>query len=328
MRPLDLLWTFLILAVIYIFLIRNTKYVIEGLDANNAADLCRQISSEADNIRAKAKGDAELAKNVIHAFSPLNAIIDAAKGGDNEIETELRNIMDTSISPEVKTQITNTCNNVASSIMSNVIDNTQCEYCKKNECPISNVTQENVSSSQQDCILNSIVTNLLKAQNDTNSQALAEAIQKSQGALSGDNTKSDNMCNIVNTNISPKSYLESINQCANQIDNDLKNELKGCAAVTNVIQRNQIQNLQACITSATTDTKLDIENKADVGSGSTSNQSSEGISQWASLGSFFSLCIGCIVCSLIVGFVSNTATERIAQNPEIIRSIGGMNEDI
>jgi hypothetical protein len=329
MEPLKLLYIFIILAAVYLLFSQKRSYqVIEGLEAPNAAELCREISSEADNITAGMNGAAKLIDACLGPFSPNNY-----KSGDNATEDKVRNIITSSINPETRTQITNDCNNLATSLQSNVIDNTACEYCKTNECSISNVTQENIKEAQQNCVLNSLVSTLMQTQNDIASQSLAEAVQKAQGLLSGDNTSSSENCNVVSTDMSPKSYLEILNRCANTSTGDQANTLRGCGSMTNIIQRNTVKDIQECVISNTASIDTKTSQKAETKSESKVDQSTEGFTVAASLGIGLSCCISCIVLSLVLGFVANTATDKAAavannviENPEVLQSLQSFRE--
>jgi len=330
MHPTNLIWTFLILVVLH-FLFFGKYRLIEGLegdnlDVSNAAEMCKTISTKAEEISAGFEGAQGLINAVLGPLSPANY-----KSGDNKSDNEVRNIITTSISPEVRTQITNECSNLATSMQSNVIDNTACEYCKTNECTISNITQENVFQAQQDCMLNSVATTLMKSQNDTNAQALAEAVQKAQGILSGDNKASTKNCNVVRTDISPKSYLDVINRCANSLEANQSNVLRGCGSMTNIIQKNMIEQLQECVVSNTTDQKVDTLNTTTTKTETKNNQTTEGIPAWASVASIFAVCIACVSLSLVFGFVANNATNKaaevISENPELLQSMGRMGDD-
>jgi hypothetical protein len=319
MELLNLVYTFIILAAVYFLFFR--KHVKEGFEAANAQEACNEISSKADEIAAAGKAASSVIDSVLGFLSPNNY-----KSGDNETKNRVTNVMNTAISPEIKTKIVNECQNLSTSLQSNVIDNTACEYCKSHECTISNITQENIKEAEQNCMLNSVVTTLMQTQNDIASQALAEAIQKSQGILSGDNSSSSNTCNVVNTEISPKSYLEVLNKCANTSSSDQNNTLKGCGSMTNIIQRNVLKDIQKCVITNTTTQTEDTSNKTTTKTDIKSNQTSEGLPAWASIASIFSICIASIVMSLVLGFVANTATEKaasvISEHPELLQSMG------
>jgi hypothetical protein len=323
MDPVKLVYTFVLLAVVYFVFTKFKASRIEAFEAANAQEACNEISSKADEITAAGKAASGVIDSVLAFLSPNNY-----KSGDNETNNRVTNVMNTAISPEVRTQINNECGNLSTSLQSNVIDNSKCKYCETNECTISNITQENIKKAEQSCMLNSVVTTLMKTQNDIASQSLAEAIQKSQGLMAGDNTSTSKTCNVVNTEISPKSYLEIINDCANTSTSNQTNELLGCGSMTNIIQRNVLEDIQKCVIKNTTNETVDTSNETTNKSESKIDQSTEGIPAWASLGSIIACCVAIVSVSLVLGFVANNATEKaaevtrtLAENPELLQSM-------
>ena len=241
-------------------------------DPGTAAEACRQISSEAQKITALAKGANNLVQTCMGIWNPKNYT-----SGDNEATTYMRNIINNNLSTEEQNCISNSCINSSTSVQKNIIDNTNCIYCNTHDCSISNVTQENTLTSDQNCTIQSGIEMLMSKTNSISAQALGQALQKAQGLLSGSNTVVSDNCNIVNTDMSSKKYLTQISKCVNNISNDQTNSLKGCATVSNVIQRNKAEQIQLCISKATTTSSDTTNNKSEAVSKSIFDQTTTGI---------------------------------------------------
>lgn len=304
--------------IIYVFIFAiSIVFLLSYLSPNHseqfeesAADACRKISSEADKIKAHWDGAATLAGQI----NPIALITNAIKGGDNKVDTETRNIIEENLSSDTRLNITNECSNASASMQSNVIDNTQCEYCQKNGCDVMNVVQQNVNESEQNCVLNSAVTSLMKQADNIKAQALAEAIQKSQGLASGSNSTSTRNCNIIKKDLSQKQYIDTINKCTNELASDQTNLLKNCGNATNVIQRNIIKKIQKCVSSSTTDSTIDQNSGTDLESNTKSDQTSTGIDPTAaSIASVICFCSCSLLCVIVLVLAS--------QNKDTVKDI-------
>lgn len=215
-----------------------------------AKDACNKISSRAEEIKADRGGVAGIIDSALSFFSPNNY-----KSGDNSSTDVMRNIINTNLSECDIMKIENSCRNTAASVQSNIIDNTKCPACSDieilkiypNICSVSNVTQENNSVISQTCTIQSAIETLLKKTSSIDSQALANVLQEATGVLSGSNTSSGENCDVINNDMSSKSYMEHRSECANEITVDQKNHLGACGPVTGVIQKNQYANLQTCL---------------------------------------------------------------------------------
>ena len=281
-----------VLLAIGLFLFKKSKSSVEHLE-ESGAEACRKISSEADKIKEQWDGAAKTAANVF----PWTAIANAIKGGDNTLDDETRNIINKTITSDMRTKIDQACANTSANMQSNVIDTTKCEYCNKFRCDISNVTQLNANDVVQDCTLTSAVTALMKQGSDTNAQALAQAIQKSQGLLSGDNAVTGDTCNVVNEDISASTYMETIARCANEATSNQSNILSNCGNATNVVQKNINKQIQDCIIGNVVEASTEQKTQTDTGSKIDSEQESTGVDMTVSL--IFSI-ISCLsVCSII-----------------------------
>lgn len=272
----------------------------------SAAEACRKISSKAEEIEAHYGGAANLLKNIPLAslFNPNNY-----RSGDNTSSDMGRNIINSTMTQEDITKINNECEQLASSIQTNTldIDFRGCDLCLLDPrlCSVSmtNVTQENISNAKQLCQLQTAIDILMQNKNSIDAHALAKTFQKAQDLLSGSNTSKKENCNIINSSMTSKSYLESISKCAQDIKNEQKNIINAkCAAsidLVNIVQRNKSEQLQDCIIGATVDKTLQAEQDIEVKAAAESEQTTQGVSILASAGSSIVSCI----CSVAVAFV-------------------------
>lgn len=286
------IFTFLVFVIIVWNFTLTTK---ESFGETSAAEACKTIASEADKIKAGFDGAAK----VIGQISPFALIANAIKGGENNVDSETRNIIEENMSSETRMNITNECKNSSATMQLNEIDTSQCKYCQEHGCDASNITQENNAEAEQKCILASAVTSLMKQSDNIKAQALAQAIQKSQGLSSGDNASKGKSCNVIKKDMSQKQYIEVINKCTNEITTNQTNSLKNCGPMTNIVQRNVSKQLQTCITDGTVDAKAEQDSSTDATAKSKSDQTSVGFDP--SQASLSSALVSCVCCLALAG---------------------------
>lgn len=296
----DMLVAVVIGVVILYFYLRASH---EGLEMNteSAAEACKKISSRAEEIEAHYGGAKGLLQNipVLSLFNPNNY-----KSGDNKTDDMGRNIINTDLSTEDITKINNDCSNMMGSVQINEINTENCPYCQTNGCPVTGVRQENTEKASQMCMLQSATEILMKKKNSIDAQALAQTLQKASGIMSGDNTANKQNCNIVNTDMSSKQYLEHLSNCANIMSSEQVNRIKSCGPVSDVIQRNLSEKLQDCIITSTSKAQTDIDVDAAVKAEAKTEQTTTGIDPLSSAASLSSSCI--VIIGLIgVAFVMN-----------------------
>lgn len=310
-----LIYIFIIISLVYYLISQRKTKMVETLDASNAAEMCKEISSEAENISAAMGGVSNILDSALAFLSPNNY-----KSGSNTANNMVRNILDTKIAPESRTRIENECNNAVASNQSNIVDQTQCKYCDTHNCAITNLQQVNDATVRQDCLINNAVVELMKVSSDIQAAATADLLQKASGPLTGDNKASNKNCNIVNKDISPKTYLDIITKCANAASIDQSNTFKGCGTATNVLQKNVMESLQECIIGNTVSKTSEIEDKTKIESKLKVEQSTELIG----LGSLLSICscsIVSIVSILMIGVLGLTGMDTAK---EMAKEQGGM----
>jgi hypothetical protein len=272
-------------------------------DGMNAQEACRSISSEADNIRARGKA----AGDFLGIFNPKNW------GTSNEVQSQIKNILQVDMSTDDITNIKNTCNNIFTGVQVNSIDTTQCPICQREKCNVTGVRQTNIMKSQQVCGANAIIDRLKKNGADFQSLAAIKAIQDAKGVAAG-NTSNTDICNYASVDMSSKSYMELMANCGNTAGQTQLNELKVCGDIIDVLQKNDFDAYQKCITGS------DITDKEQKSLTSTAvadanlNQEAEGTDLFGLFkifgdylemvvgGSILCTCISCCCC-LILAFL-------------------------
>jgi hypothetical protein len=240
----------------------------------SAKEACNKISSRADEIEAEYKGKGQILKNLPFAalFNPNNY-----KAGDNKTEDVMRNIINTNLSECEVQKIESDCKNSSSSVNVNLIDNSNCEYCKTNLCTISEITQENVAIINQSCTLQSAMESLSKKTDSLDAQALTKVLQKAQGVLSGENTFKKENCSFISTDLSTAKYLEDKKNCANNLQVDQKNSLLFCGNASKILQKNQFDAYQKCLQESSSFSDATFESDKKIKDDTSVDQTSTGI---------------------------------------------------
>jgi hypothetical protein len=300
----------------FLFNKKSVENLTDDFMPESAADACRKISSRAEEIEAQYNGIAEIAKNVPFAslFNPNNY-----RAGDTSSNDTMRNIVNSVMTQEDITKISNECAPIATSVQRNVIDIdlSNCKYCETNPCVVTmtNVTQENIDIVTQTCMIQTAVDILLQNTKSIDAQALAQTLQKTQDLLSGKADSTKENCNVINTNMATSSYLETKAKCAFESMTDQENKIDaGCAAyidIANVIQRNKAEKLQECIIGATVDKDLLAKEEAKVTAKAESEQTSKGLDPLVFAGSSSVSCVLFIVVGVVAYLYRGVAEKAI-----------------
>lgn len=282
-----------------------------------AKEACNRISSKAEEIEATYGGTANILKNLpIYAlFNPNNY-----KSGESTTSDIARNIINTNLSECDIQKINNDCKNSSASVQLNEIDNTMCEYCKTHLCETSNITQENVSTINQLCLLQSAVETLSKKTDSTDAQALAKVLQKAEGLLSGDTTFRKENCNVLSTDLSSVKYLENNKSCANELTLDQKNSMKNCGNATNIIQRNQFKGYQKCLEKSSSFTDATFEKDTKIKTETEAEQVTTGVTPTTSIIS--SIVSGIVLGAAVSGIVLIATNKGVQESVVKVASAG------
>jgi hypothetical protein len=262
----------------------------EDLSGLNAQEACKRISTEAENIAATAKV-------VQEAWGPLNLLNPNAWKAEGDLKTEVRNITNIDMSDNDVKEMMNKCEASTLAIQKNIIDNTNCEYCKRNLCTIHNVTQKNTSEQEARCRLQAVMEFFAKNTDEVQQLAAMEAIQKSTGLLSSAQAEGIN-CNYVNKDMSSNEYLKNVQSCNSKLAVDQTNVLKGCGLIYDIIQENSSKQWADCLVATTFTDKKETSSKTTQTAKTKMEQIVEGFTP---LMSFGSLCCCCIILLLICG---------------------------
>jgi len=299
---LDNLYIFYIFCIVVVlYYLFNKNKNIENLsnisqNPEKAAEACKKISSQAENIKAAAGGVANVISSVMGLMNPRNY-----KSGDNEIDNFTRNVITTDMSNKFESLVNNQCSSSVANMQVNEIDFTKCKYCDKHECSVSNVTQTNISKSQQTCRLKAAIDVLMAKKDSIDAQALAKVVQESEGLLSGNNSTSTQNCNIIDKDMSSKEYLDIRSNCNNDISMSQRNSLKNCGGLNNVIQKNLSNAVQQCIMDSSVKLESKQESDTKIVQASDVTQKSIGLDMAASLVILSSCCVSSIISSVLAG---------------------------
>ena len=254
----------------------------------NAAEACKKISTEAENIAAHYGGIAEVSRS----FNPMPFLDpNNYRAGDNKTNDMMRNIINVNMSDCDIKHIENTCKNTVSSKQSNIIDVdfSQCPLCDKYDCSgkeVKGIIQTNDAKAKQSCVMQTAIATLLKKTNSIDAQALAKVLQEASGPLSGSNTISKENCNIIAPDLSTASYLEQKSKCVNEIASEQENIIKGkCVGFSNILQRNTSDAIQSCMVGTDITKTVDSEGNVKVKHESDITQKSTGVTASASVAS-------------------------------------------
>jgi hypothetical protein len=228
---------------------------------DTARDACNKISSRAEDIEAEYGGIEGVMQNIPGAalFNPNNY-----SAGDNTTNDVMRNIINVNMSTCDVQKIVNDCKNSSANMQTNIIDNTNCKWCETNKCTLDNIRQTNAATINQRCVAHSAIETLLKKKSSVDAQALAKVLQKTEKLLSGDNTVSTENCNVLNTDLSTRKYLENIARCANELGIDQENSIRFCGDITDVIQDNKFDSFQQCLANSGVKTTIDVEAETEI----------------------------------------------------------------
>jgi hypothetical protein len=268
------------------FKVRENKMNMSDV-AKTGQEACAKISERAAEIlKPPPEPDrgffGDFVNNVTSFMNPKNY-----KSGEN-ISFNVNNTqVNTDCSTDEVTKVQSSCSNAASVLQQNIITGPTPECYKmcmdgggtsKTCGSIQNIVQENVSKIQQECELESVVNLLMTKTNSVDAQALAEAIQKAKGALSGDNKSANVNCQNVNVDMSSEKYTEAISKCANEATLKQENIIGGgCSMnVANVVQKNMSDMRSECIIGSTVTSENKIESDIKTKAESSSDQTTEG----------------------------------------------------
>ena len=273
------------------------KEDLTGLDAKTA---CERVSTEAERIAAIGKATQD-------AWGPLNILNPQAWKSETALKNEIRNVTNIDMSDNDVKIMMSKCDAGTLALQKNIIDNTNCEYCKRNLCTIHNVSQINVSDQEARCRIQALLDFFAKNTDDVQQLATVEAMQKATGLLAKADADSIS-CNYVKKNMSSNEFLKNMQECTSKLAVDQQNLLKGCGLVYDIVQQNTSKQYADCMISTTFTDRKENESKTSQTAKTKIEQIVEGITP---LMSFGSCCMCCIILLLICGL------------PLILKMLGG-----
>lgn len=292
---------FVIFLIIVFLVKRQTK---ENFDPNNAADMCKKISSKSDEINAACGGISNVIEKALGWMSPGNY------SSKNQTDNLTRNIINDSLSVSDITKINSTCENTSTVVQSNIINTSECAYCIQHGCDISGVNQSNKSTANQTCKITIALELLLKKSSDSNALALAKSLQDAQGLLTSNKSSTD-VCNILNTDVTYESYTETLSKCSNTYSLSQDNFVGSCGKVTNLIQQNTADQFQECVLGVGITKDTAIASKVAAKSDISMDQKSSGITTASIISSVLCSCVVSIVIAVAIYMFSQSDNAKL-----------------
>lgn len=244
-------------------------------------DSGKKTCEEIENEKLKLKEN----MNKTNAWLPGTVSIDKAKALNQNLQNQ--------ISKERQVQIEEQCSKGTTYAMGNIISDFSCSMCNgghiydldgtyrgkisdeelniltngkgKNVCERTDITQINTLRTKNECIINAMITDLMKVQDDIQAQAAAQLMQELP-EVNNEEYDVDYKCQEINQNISQKEYLDIISKCAQGSTSIQLNILKHCGNASNVVQKNISNQVKECIINNSinkqtiTNTTTDIDN--------------------------------------------------------------------
>lgn len=263
---------------------------------------CEDVNSRIEELKVISKYYTE--NNPFNIFTNLVK----AFGSNNELNQKMRNIINNVQKSITTTDTQQKCDNLVSSIQQNIIQNSPECIEKNNETlkiilpllpeserldfaknfnKISDITQENISTIRQQCVLNSIMESIKKQDVSIESIALAEFMQQASGMLAN-NKSSQDLCTIVNSEQTTCDYLKT-RLCCSNIANLSQTNILDCAFNANNIQQlNNLEILQVCNLTGATTVDTNLISKSSAKTKVSGSQKAVGID-------FFSAIIGLVI---------------------------------
>jgi len=216
------------------------------------------------DIRSRGESDRQWS-DVANNFSP-GGIFKAQNKSDNAIINTLSNNFE-SIN---QTIIDNKCQNITKIDQSNIYTSSpvcftsSLEFCKYQDYKGTDkerseaqraclaelakmrsapVSQENINTTSQDCIINSAIQVISKQEGSIDNAATLESLQKSKSFMS-ENKGSNLNCSEISNNITSKQYITQLLKCHNETAITQNNTISDCNPnLTSQINRNNtVQN--------------------------------------------------------------------------------------
>lgn len=214
------------------------------------------------------------------------------------VQTEIIQTINENISQERRQYIQNTCNQASNLSQTNIIDNEKCVACNGGKiydrngklvlkpdgkpvrlsadmvlqttggnpeefCKNENIEQTNKSTVKNNCIINNVIVDLMKAQDNEQAQVVAQVLQSAHDVLTQEQSE-DFICQDVSPNVSEIDYLRQINTCAEQANLEQINILNWCGPAINVLQNNVSNHMKECIKNTTVEKETVTETSAKV----------------------------------------------------------------
>lgn len=251
----------------------------------SAAEACKTISTEADNIKARADGISSNIKAALAAL-PWSGVADLAKdlSAQNKLKSDTKNILNIDLSSNDVLKISNDCNQLSSVKQINKLQwDPVClaipsiaDGIANGTIKLKNIRQRNKSEITSKCVMQSLIDILAKKEANAKNLAALKVAQEAEGLLTNNETEKKD-CNFTNKDMSSNDYLENIQKCNQQVFSDQTNEIFACGGMEDIVQSNLAKQRAECLLTAGVIKNTDLQSVTENRSESDLTQTATGI---------------------------------------------------
>lgn len=269
----------------------------------DAAEACREISSEADKIKAHYDGAAGVA-SALSKMTPWGALSNAVDKvrAENEVKQQVKNILQVDLSSNDIMKISNDCLQSSSIKQINSLKwDPACinspiisEGIANGTIKLKNIKQRNKAEVENKCVMQSMIDILSKKEANAKTLAASEVLQEATNPSS--NKFTGDACNVVQKDMSSNDYFENMQKCNQEAFADQTNEIFACGGMEDIAQENVSNQKNECLMKAGVFKVEDTKAQSETATDTKTKQKAEGISPAAIGGSILS-CLCC--CSII-----------------------------
>lgn len=289
----------------------------QGMDEKfeSAAEACKKISTEAENIKAHYDGATGVADAIGSAFTFGLSRLGKDLKAENEIKEQARNILNVDLSSNDVMKISNDCTQSSSVRQINTLKwDPAClnnpiiaEGIANGSIKLKNIKQRNQAEQTQKCVMQSLIDTLSKKEANSKHLAALSVIQEAEGLMTENQTSKDG-CNVVNKDMSSNDYYENIQKCNQQAFADQTNEILACGGMEDITQENKATQRNECLMSAGVIKREEVKEQSENVSTTESKQKATGITPAAIASSILSCLCCCSIISIILSMLGYFAS--------------------
>lgn len=281
----------------------------------SAAEACKKISSEAENIKAGFDGATGVADAIGAAFTFGLSRLGKDLKAENEIKEQARNILNVDLSSNDIMKISNDCMQSGSIKQINTLRwDPACinspiisQGIRDGTIQIKKIRQRNKAEQTQKCVMQSLIDTLSKKEANSKNLAALSVIQEAEGLMTKNQTSKDG-CNVVNKDMSSNDYYENMQKCNQEAFADQTNEIFACGGMEDVAQENLSTQRNECLMSAGVIKREEVKEQSENTSTTESKQKATGITPAAIASSILSCLCCCSIISIILSMLGYFAS--------------------